>query len=82
MSHLSEEEEEGISELWDRLWMIRCHLDDQMHSKEATMADIKHTIARASRVCMTLKSHLDAREEPNEEILEEVRNACDFEEAA
>lgn len=69
-----------ISKLWDELWTLRCQLDEQMQSDEATMADIKHTIARASRACMMLKSNLDARDEPNEELLKGIRDACDFQE--
>lgn len=78
MQHRSARDE--IDDRWDRLWDLRCQLDDQMQSKEASMADLKHTITLASKVVMQLKALLDAREEPSEKILEDVREEFEFEE--
>ena len=79
---LHEPTKDDIHNLWGQLWSLRCELDEKMQSDEATMGDIKRLLSLANQVSMNLKALLDARAEPNAELLKEVRNACEFEEAA
>ena len=79
---LPEPTKDELHDLWEQLWSLRCDLDQKMRSDKAQMGDIKRLLSLANQVSMNLKALLDARAEPNAELLKEVRDACDFEEAA
>ena len=71
-----------IHNLWEQLWSLHCQLDEKMQSKEASIEEIEQVFSLGQMTSLHLKTLLDVRKEPNEELLEKVREEFDFQEAA